>query len=69
MELHVHVYDQSGVSLDSDDNLVMEKDLELIDIYSDYDQYGFEYDGKWVEIRVKGKDRVPEDQFGDVFGA
>lgn len=56
MTIHVHVYD--GAS-EADDNLISCDDLELIDTYESidtgvagYKQYGFELDGKWIEIRV-----------------
>lgn len=56
MNIHVHVYDESS---EDDDNLIDCKDLELIDTYKTVDtgvpgyrQYGFELDGKWIEIRV-----------------
>jgi hypothetical protein len=47
--LHVHVYDQASKA---DDNLVAEIDLELIDVYDSYLQFGFERNGEWFEIRV-----------------
>ena len=53
MNLHVHVY-QLG-HFEVTDNLLFEKDLELLEEYrgpDGYKQYGFELDGKWVEIRV-----------------
>lgn len=49
MKLHVHVYDETSTA---DDNLVEEFDLEQIEDYGDYKQYGFERNGEWIEIRV-----------------
>jgi len=49
MEIHVHIYDQNKASAD---NLVEELDLEVIDEYPDYLQYGFERGDEWFEIRV-----------------
>jgi len=51
MNIHVHIYDQQP-ALVFDDNLIEEIDLEEIDQYDDYIQYGFERNGEWIEIRI-----------------
>jgi hypothetical protein len=49
MRLHVHIYDQDKRT---EDNLVEEIDLDLIDEYREYYQFGFERGDEWIEIRV-----------------
>ena len=52
LKVHVHIYDQNS---EADDNLVAEFDLDLIESYEDpdgYEQYGFERNGEWFEIRI-----------------
>ena len=54
--LHVHIYDNSEVATDSQTALaiplVAELDLQLLDEYDDYFQFGFSRNGEWFEIRV-----------------
>ena len=44
--IHVHVWDKDG------DQILEEYDLELITEYDDHYQYGMEFAGRWLEIRV-----------------
>ncbi len=45
MIVHVHQYDSEG-------NLTFEADLEYIETYMAYTQFGFETEGVWTEIRI-----------------
>jgi hypothetical protein len=45
--VHVHVYAE-----DVEADLVYDEDVPLVGIYDEYLQYGFFFEGRWVEIRV-----------------
>ena len=47
--LHLHVWNKPT---NSDHPPVIDTDMELLDEYDDFYQYGIELDGKWLELRV-----------------
>ena len=53
--LHLHVWGKDGTLIDGqevDGALLADTDVELVDEYDEYWQYGFAMDGKWFEMRI-----------------
>jgi hypothetical protein len=48
-DLHVHVWDKEN---ESDDPPMLDIDVEQIDEYDEYYQYGFMFEGRWFELRI-----------------